>query len=519
MRPRHRDLPGDDRSAADPAVSRLPDALVSEVAVIVRYGRIYAIANVVNRAGALLLIPLFTHVLTPGEFGIYALIQSVSDLFAILFGLGFTGAMTRYYLEYHDDPVARAQVVSTSLLTIVTIAIAVVAFSYPLATAVTAAMDVSRENRDLFVLAFGALATIVLYEFACGYAVARKQVWTFFGLSVGKAVLLLGFNLLLVLHLHLGVAGILWSSIACFGIMGIANAAVVLRETGVHFSRSHFDHLLRFALPLVPSAVANAGLGVAERYFLNSLSGAASVGVYSLAQRLAALLQQFVAAPFSQIFFVRRVETLVQGGDDDAHSRVLLLFLMVMSLSALGLSLFAPEMLAVIATDSYHDAIALVPLLALCFVLASLNLNFEIGLYYTRATWAIPLVGILSLAVCIPADYYLVARFGAMGAAMALVLVNVARIAATLWFNARYGTRRITLDWTRTVALLTLSTAAGVVVTTRFVLAPTLMTFSVKVLLFLLITAGAFVSPLLDTRSRHDVLALLARFRRGAGSG
>ena len=68
---------------------------MSEARSIVRDGRVYAISNVINRAAGLVLLPVFTHVLSPAEFGRYTLVQSMIEVLSVLGGLGLRGTMNR----------------------------------------------------------------------------------------------------------------------------------------------------------------------------------------------------------------------------------------------------------------------------------------------------------------------------------------------------------------------------------------------------------------------------------------
>ena len=477
------------------------------------HGRVYAAANVIHRAAGLVLIPVYAQMLVPADFGVYAIVQSVIEVAAILAGMGFTGAMNRFFLEYPDDAAMRGRVVSTALLAIGAVGLLLALLSPGLAWLATWLLLGSDVHAPLFVVAFIGLVATVLFEIGASYLVVRKRSWEFLALSVAKAVTLIGSNLVCVVWLEMGVLGILLANAGTMALLALTHGALILRKVGVEFSPDLARQLLRFGLPLVPSALAHAALPLVERYFLNLLAGASAVGLYALASRLTALLQMFVAVPFSQTFAVRRVETLVQGVDQAPFNRALLLFVWLMSGAALLLSALAVDLLALIASPAYAAAAVVVPLLGLCQVLAAINFNLELGLHFTKQTHLLPLISLVALALSVPANALLVGPWGVTGSALALLAANLGRLAATWQLNRRFGTRQIRLDWPRAAGILAFTTGAGL----AFVhgLPPALDWVSIvgKVALSIALVLLLVWTPLLDAATRRDLLSAL-KWRR-----
>lgn len=487
---------------------------MSEPGSILRHGRVYALASVVNRGAGLALIPLFAHVLSPPEFGVYAIVQSVVDVLSVLVGFGFSGAMNRFYLEYPSDEAMRRRVVSTALICVGAVGLAVAVLAWPLAWLIARLMFGNDEQAGLFFIAIIGLLFTVLFEIESGYLVTRTRSLAYLGLSAAKAVVLIVANLVLVLEMRLGVGGILLATALSMGLLSLGFAAVLLARVGFGFSLSLAGRMAAFALPLVPAALANAALGVVERYALNAFVGGAAVAFYSLAQRLASLPQMFVAAPFSQSFAVRRVQTLVQHEDQSVYNRVLLMFVLLMSFCGLGLSAFAADLVALIAPAEYAPAAQLVPLLALAVTLSALNFNFELGLHYSKQTAALPLISVASLALCVLANVALVALFGLAGSVLAALVVNLGRLALTVALNARRGSALIRLDWPRAGAAMLIATALGMawVIAPLPALVPGWMLAKLASLVLLL--AATLYSPLLDATSRGELRAALSAARR-----
>ncbi len=469
---------------------------------LLRDGRIFALANLVNRSAGLVLIPLYTHVLAPADYGLLAIVQSVGELAAIFAGLGFSGAMNRFFLDHPHDPAAQHRVVSTALLSVLGIGAALALLAWPLARLADQLIFGVAGHVPLFVVAFAGLLCNALLEVCGNDLIMRKRAAGYFWFSCAKALLLIGANLLLLLVWQAGVLGALLAQALGLGLLGVGASGLILHRVGLGFSPALCRQLFGFGLPLVPSALANAALPVVERYWLNAGVGPAGVGLYALASRLAALLQMFIAAPFAQTFAVRRIETLVQGQDQAGLNRILLQLVLLMSLASLALSAFGAELLALLAPPSYAAALWLLPVLGLCQVLAALNFNFELGLHFTKRTHMLPLISAVALLLSLGANALLVGPWGLAGCAAALLVVGLGRLGVTLWLNARHGSRQISLDWPRALAIMLLCSGAGwgFVALPLPALHPGAM--ALKLLLLLVAAALLLLSPALDQASR-----------------
>lgn len=481
---------------------------MSEVKTIIDHGKIYLIANITNRSAGLLLLPIYTHVLSVEEYGLYAIVMAISDLFTIIFGLGFSGAMSRFYFDNIGNETEQNRVVSTTFLCFFGIAASIMILAYPLAMVVVNVMFDSQEHLSLFVFAIAGLVFTILYELLMGYVVIRKKAWTYFGMALSKAILFIGLNLLLVVYFELGVPGTIYATILALGSLATIALVITFYHVGFGFSLDLFKQMVKFGLPLVPSAFANSALTTIERYYINLLVGPAAVGIYALGHRLASMLHMFIAAPFSQIFFVRRFETLAKGEDQTTFHRILLLFIAIMTTAALFLSVFGTEIIWFIAPDDYYDVVMLLPLLGISFVLSSLNLNIELGIFYNKKTWVIPVIGFVSLGVGIPANYIFVSQFGIFGAALALLTVNIVRLASTVLMNSMVGSPFIVVDWKRAISIMVFGCAIGLAVNSLAASELGFMWLAVKLTVIAIFVVLLLKSPLLDQRTKQDLVAL-----------
>ncbi|MEZ5490844.1 MAG: oligosaccharide flippase family protein [Gammaproteobacteria bacterium] len=480
----------------------------SEAKTISSYGSIYLLANIVNRSAGFILIPLYTYTLSLEEYGLLAIVMAVSDLLAILFGMGFTAAMTRFYFDFDNDSDEQKLVISTTLLGFFALSLIILIFAYPIARLTVSVLFETTEYLGVFVFAIAGLIFTLLFEVVVGYTIIQKKAWSYLSIAISKAVLFIASNLILVFYLKLGVPGVIYATVISLGSLSLILSVGILRTVGTGFSFPLMREMVSYGIPLIPASFADAALPVVERHFINVLVGPSAVGIYSLGHRLASMLQMFIAKPFSEIFFVRRFETLAKGEDQGVFNRILLVFVALMITCSLGLSLFGHEIITLISPEEYLGIIPAIPVLGLCFVLSSLNLNIQLGIIYQKKTWTIPVIGLVALLASVPANYLLIGKFGILGAALALLLINILRIATTLTINLLIGTRLINIDWPRAIAIAFIGTAIGVLAINSFPQGFSIQWSVIKLLVIAGFVLFLFVTPLLDRKTKLELAAL-----------
>ncbi len=391
--------------------------MASEAGNIIRHGWLFMVANVVNRAAGLLLLPLYTKILTPPEFGVYALVVVVSDLLAVMLMIGMSNAFTAVYFE-QEEGIARQRVVSTCLLALFGVSVAMLGLAYPAGMLGSWTMFGSGEHAGVMALALAGVALTTLFELALAYYRVRKRSGLCLAVSVAKVAVLLGFNVLFLWGMALGVEGIFLANGGSFAVLGLLLMAVILRENGVGFSLPILRRVATLGLPYMPQSLLDIANNFVARWLLNLLLSTAAVGLFAFGMRLAQILYMFLTASFLQIWSVSRLEARreIDGAQADF---VFHLFVLLLTGAALGMALTAPEILWLIASDAYAPVLPCMPFLVLAFVLHGMRMNPEVAILKARRVGVLPWISAASLAVGTGLAVLLVWRWGVLGAALA----------------------------------------------------------------------------------------------------
>ena len=136
---------------------------------------VYGLGTLTTKGLGFLLIPIYTRYLTPGDYGILALVNMWGAVLGVLFGLGQPRALFRYYFKESDRERGGEEVLSTFLYLMAGVGgagLAIVWFARPLSAALLG-------DPEWFVLLI--LVTVITYLELIRKAplvVIRARRWT-----------------------------------------------------------------------------------------------------------------------------------------------------------------------------------------------------------------------------------------------------------------------------------------------------------------------------------------------------
>ena len=70
---------------------------------LARNSAVYTVSNVLQKSTGLILLPIYTRLLTDAEMGVIGVVTSISLFLSVIFSLALNGAAMRFYVEYRND--------------------------------------------------------------------------------------------------------------------------------------------------------------------------------------------------------------------------------------------------------------------------------------------------------------------------------------------------------------------------------------------------------------------------------
>jgi O-antigen/teichoic acid export membrane protein len=408
---------------------------------------IYGLGSVAGSMVSFLLIPLYTHHLTPTEYGQLETILATYQIGLILFAWGMASSLYGTYFGRCQDESERRTLVTTAIFMVLGVAGLMALLGTLAAPALSALLPDLGVRHLRAVIGLAALGAIGLLPLSI--LRARQKPHLFVALTLSQLLLTVGLNLYHVGMLGMGIEGVLLSMAIVQGGLAAVTLAGVFWKYPPRFSPQLAWTLLSWGGLHLPNSIAAWVTQLTDRYFLLWYTTAAQVGVYSLGSKLGMIVMVGLATPFS-LAWPAYMYSLAEK-DPEGAPRVFaaaLTYLMLAATTAfLALALFSPEIVSWIATDSYRGAEEVIPLLLLASVLAAAHPVFLSGVNLARRFGFYLLFTGVGAGVNLGLNWLLVPRMEAMGAAIAKV-VSYAAVAGVTCAVAQW-LQPIPYDWKR----------------------------------------------------------------------
>jgi O-antigen/teichoic acid export membrane protein len=468
----------------------------------------YGTADVLALAISFLLLPIYTRVLSPREYGALGLLLVLEAVLKIISRWGMDAAFLRLYYEHPADgrrtlagTIAAFFAVANGAVTVLLLALAV-----PINRALFDSLDFLWPYRLLIVNIF--LSTFLVLPFTLLRIQERARLFASlnFGLSFGTIVL----RLLFVVALGFGIFGILLADL----VMTLALLMVLHRTLrsmiGWRYSSDDLWRLLAYGFPFVPNGVLTHVMGMGDRFILGLYMPLREVGFYLIAGSVAALIKYFPVA-FDVAWTPFAYDSMRRSDAPLLFARMATYAFAVLTGSLVALSGLAPPLMDLVLPAEYRRVGPLVPILALALAIQTVRTLPGTSLNVAKKTTVYPTVTAAGAAISIGAYFILIPRFGAYGAAVAALISQLLTTALMIYLAQR------TYEIPYEVGRLTKVTAVGTatyIAMMSFASGSSWRTVFVRLVLLAMYPAGLLLMRFLRPQELADIRKLLSNVRR-----
>ncbi len=308
-----------------------------------------------------LLMPLYTSLLSPAEYGTAELITGTASLVMPFACVGITNGIFRFAAELG---------IGLGITTVIG------AFAYLFCGA--------WRYEILLIVVYVLMAD---FQAVCAQyvrAIDRTKLFAWQGIL--NTLLTVGSNLLFLMVFHLGVTGYVLATVVgnfLTTVFLIVSAKLWTVFTPQKVTRETMRELFRFSMPMVPTTVCWLITDLSDRYLVTYYCGEAMNGVYSAAYKIPTAVN-LVSGVFMQAW---QFSAVVQSADGDTcekfYSQVFRGFLSVIFIVSGGLILLSPFLCGLLLDEAYADAWRYMPTL-LCAVALEAIVAFLASVYMVK---------------------------------------------------------------------------------------------------------------------------------------
>jgi O-antigen/teichoic acid export membrane protein len=402
---------------------------------LVSESMVYGISGVAARFVSIFLVPIYTRIFTPHDYGVLSLVTTTMTLVSTLVVLALDASAHRWFWDTEQTEERKNTLASWAWCQIAVttlFAALILATSNYLGRVIVGQSEAGLYFRiSAMGLLFGVLNIVVT-----GWLRMQRRPWatTLFGLGTSLLNILL--TVALVAFLHEGLKGVFLAQ-AISMAAGSAIAIALMRDwlNPRWFRWARLKEMLRYALPLIPGYVAIWVLTLSDRYFVNFFASTSELGLYSVASSIASVLVLGISA-FRQAWVPFAFSIHKEPEAKQVYAHVFLAYLWVACAVSTGLQLLAPEAIRLLATPKYLGASSVVGLLALGNAISGLQYVAAIGPAIAKDSRPVGIAAMLGAALNILCNLALVPPMGKLGSAIATLLSQTA-VAVYLFYRAQ----------------------------------------------------------------------------------
>jgi O-antigen/teichoic acid export membrane protein len=428
---------------------------------------IYGVSSIVGRIINFLLVPLYTNVLNPDEYGLLILMYS---FVAIIYVFLIYGMETAYF-RYNELVTEKKKVYNTSLISIIVSSLIFIVLSFCFSTDI--ASLIKQESYSNYVqwfvliMALDAIAAIPFAKLRADNRPIRFATIKLINIGVNVGLNLF-FILLCPFVLNNYSSGLLYDLVNVtfkpeLGLVAyvfisnlIASFITILMLLPEIFKvRLQIDFLLwkkltfyGFPLLIIGFAFAmNEMFGrILMNYLLPEEIALNQVGIYSASYKLAILLSLFVQA------FRYAAEPFFFAQDKEKNSRkiyaqVMKYFVIIMAFSSLGILLYL-DVIKLIIGREFRGAIGVIPILLLAYIFIGIFYNLSVWYKLTNKTIYGAVLALVGTLITVVLNFVLIPIYGYWGSAWATLSCYFAMMVFSyFWgrkkFKVKYELKKI----------------------------------------------------------------------------
>jgi len=412
---------------------------------------IYGISTMIGRFLNFILVPLYTNIFSPADYGVVQLIYAYTAILNIIFIYGLDSAYLKFasFKDLGDEKdnfsTPYISIFLTSLLISFLIAIN--------AGAIGESLRIPSEYNYLIYLSAAILfldANVVI-PFLKLRLDRRAKIFSLF--RVINIITNIILNIYLIVILHWGIEAIIISNLVASAISLLLVSTTIIKNFKLKFHLLLFKRMLKFGLPFLPAGFAVMLVQVIDVPILEKLTDLKTVGIYKANYKLGIFMMLFVNMfQFAwQPFFLQNAK---ESNAKEMFSKILTYFTLVGSIILIVLSLFITDLAQLkiagfsLVGPEYWAGLQIVPIVLLAYLINGMYSVFAAGIYIEEKSIYVPFITGSGAIVNVIVNFLLIPVLGITGAALAtlasyLVMAFGYYYVTQKFFKVKYELKRI----------------------------------------------------------------------------
>jgi len=387
--------------------------------MLFQHSLIYLLAKIIPAIVAFAALSIYTHYLTPSEYGIYTLIfTGALFLHNVIFNWLPAGTL-RFWSNERFDRTSFTSTLAINYFKISTVllffTVAVVIFYW------------GETNALWAISAYLLLLALAIYTITQSILSAKIEPVYYAYLTISYALLALSAGTLFA-YLGYGAIGVI------LGItIGLSTPAIfIYKKIWLPFNRKSNDkellkNLLVYGLPFASAALLEELTKVADRFMLAWLQDKSQAGLYAVGYDLSGNSIMMIMSAINLAAYPVVIKLLDSKGKKVAMEyfyKYTVLLLAVSIPAVMGLNLVGPDLIYLLIDEKYHESVLfLLPwITSAVFIMGLQAFYFDLAFQLGHRVITIVKISAIVATINLILNYWLIPIMGIQGAAIATLL-------------------------------------------------------------------------------------------------
>jgi len=383
---------------------------------------VYGISTMLGRFLNFVLVPFYTNVFAPSEYGVVMLIYTYIAIFNIVYVYGMDAAFLKYaaFKDIGDEKDNFSTPFISVFITSLIFSVIAVLFRSSIAGFLKLPAEIDYIIFITILILF--FDTCTSLSFLKLRLERKAKLFSF--IKISSIILNITITFILVLKFKLGIEAIFIGNLAATVLSFILLLPTLIKNFRLSFHKVLFKRLIKFGLPYLPAGFGVMMVQVIDVPILEKLTDLKTVGIYKANYKLGIFMMLFV----NMFQYAWQPFFLTNAKEDNAKemfSKVLTYFTIVGSLLLVFLSLFISDIVKIdvagfhLIGAKYWGGLYIVPVVLFAYLFNGLYVVFSAGIYIEEKSIYAPIVATAGAVVNMAANYFLIPHLNIMGAALA----------------------------------------------------------------------------------------------------
>ncbi len=453
---------------------------------------VYGISTMLGRFLNFILVPLYTNIFLPADYGVVQIIFAYIGILNIVYVYGMDSAYLKFasFLDVGDE----RDNFSTPYISVFVVSVIFSALIILLKNSILSPLSIPLEFDYLIyigalILLFDSIAAIPFLKLRLERKAKKFALFKTINIIINIAS-----NIILIFIFHWGIEAVFVSNLIASAAAFFLLLPTIISSFKFEFHSELFKRLIKFGLPYLPAGFAVMLVQVIDVPILEKLTDLKTVGIYKANYKLGIFMMLFVNM-FQyawQPFFLQNAK---EENAREMFSKILTYFTIVGSFILIVLSLFITDLAKVnvfgfsLIGLKYWSGLSIVPVILLAYLFNGLYVIFSAGIYIEEKSFYVPVISGAGAAVNIIVNFLLIPVLGIMGAALATLAAYLVMALGYYFVTQKFY--KINYEVGKILKIFSLIIAAGVIYYSLYYSGQ--MFFIYKIIILVLFTASIYL--------------------------